>query len=507
MSELFEFFHFMRPLWLVVIAPMLVLWWLARPKTSGTVAQASGIAPHLAAALEVTNASQQRLYPIDGVALTGILLSLAAAGPTWDRAPNPLLAETVPLVVALKVAPSMENSDLAPTRLERAKFKIMDLIEVRAGARTGLVAYAGSAHRVAPLTEDPNILRPLLEGLTPQIMPVDGDNAASALDLAIDVMSTSEFPGAVLFVLDDLTPADVDALNTSRNPARPPMVFLVAAPEAVALPQLGRIDDAAVVRITPDEEDVALIERKLRSVHRAALAKDERLRWEDRGWWLAWPIAILAVLWFRRGWTMRWGAILLATLLIQPPCAARADGWVDWFLTPDQQGRLAFEDNRFAEAGEAFENPMWKGHAKYRAGQYDEAIAIFQKLDTAEAAFAQGMAEIRNRQYRPAVRSFETALARQPDFPAAERNREVAQAIVDFVETTQEQSDTGEEAGIGADDVVFDNESARGAETQLETPREENVPLSSDQWIQAIDTNMGDFLRGRFLLENAQRAE
>lgn len=202
---------------------------------------------------------------------------------------------------------------------------------------------------------------------------------------------------------------------------------------------------------------------------------------------------------------MRWSVIALTACLCQIPATARADGWIDWFLTPDQQGRLAFEDKRFADSGELFEDLMWRGYAKYRAGKYEEAIAIFQRLDTAEAAFAQGMAEIKSRQYRPAVRSFDVALIRRPDFPEAQRNREVAVAIVDYVETAREQSDTGEESGIGADDVVFDNEATRGTETQIEAPKEDATPLTTDQWIQSIDTDMEDFLRSRFLLENAQR--
>ena len=83
------------------------------------------------------------------------------------------------------------------------------------------------------------------------------------------------------------------------------------------------------------------------------------------------------------------------------------------------------------------------------------------------------------------------------------RNREVALAIVEYVETAREQSDTGEERGIGADDVVFDKEAARGAETQIEAPKEGAAPLTAEQWIQSIDTDMGDFLRSRFLLDNA----
>jgi len=504
MSEVFEFFHFIRPLWLLAILPMLALWWWVRPRKAVSAKQTASIAPHLAEALEVGRAETRRFYAIDGVALSAILLSVAAAGPTWSRVPNPLVAETAPIVVALKVTPSMETPDLAPTRLDRAKFKILDLLGTRAGARTGLVAYAGSAHRVAPLTEDPNILRPLLEGLTPSVLPVNGDDAAAALDVAIDILSTAESPGAVIFALDDLNPADVAALNAPREVPRPPIVLLVATPERVSIPQLDRVEDATTVRITPDDADIAEIERALRSVHQAALSEDERLQWNDRGWWLAWPVAVLVALWFRRGWTMRWGVLALALLAGHAPGQARAEGWVDWFLTPDQQGRLAYEDKRFADAGELFEDPMWSGYAKYRAGQYEEAIAIFQRLDTAEAAFAQGMAQIKSRQYRPAVRSFEAALIRRPDFPEARRNLEVAEAIVVYVERTREQTDTGE-SGIGADEIVFDNESARGADTQIEAPRESEAPLTTDQWIQSIDTDMGDFLRGRFLQENAQR--
>ncbi|MGI9401002.1 MAG: hypothetical protein ACR2O0_07095, partial [Rhizobiaceae bacterium] len=282
-----------------------------------------------------------------------------------------------------------------------------------------------------------------------------------------------------------------------------PIVFLTALPASKQIAQLQQVNDATVVALTPDDSDIHQIERRLKSAQQAALLDDERLAWNDRGWWLIWPAALLAALWFRRGWTMRWAICLAAFLLYLQPSQARADGWIDWFLTPDQQGRIAYERKEFKEAGELFIDPMWKGYALYRAGQYEEAATVFSGLDTPEAAFAQGMAEIRNRQYRPAVRSFEKALERQPDFPEAEKNRNIALAIVEYVETAREQSDTGEEAGIGADDVVFDNESGRGTDTQIEASDEQAAPLTSEQWLQSIDTDMGDFLRSRFLLDNA----
>lgn len=504
MIETLAAFHFLRPLWLLALPVVVSLWYLARPRKQANAFDSAEIAPHLAKALKVGDSGARRIYPIDGVALCLALLALVAAGPSWSRMPNPLVSETAPLVVALKVTKSMETFDLAPSRLDRARFKILDLVKQRAGARTALIAYAGSAHRVSPLTEDPNILRPLLESLSPEVMPVDGDDPVAALKLAIEINAKAETPGAILFVLDDLNPAALAGFQPGDDTALPPIVILVTLPDGQIPAQIERLSGVTVVPISADDGDISRIERILRSVHKAALLADERLKWEDRGWWLLWPTALLALLWFRRGWTMRWGAVVLLTTALQLPSVAQAEGWKDWFLTPDQQGRLAYENKDYTGAADLFTDPMWRGYAQMRAGQYEAAAETFSRLDSADAAFAEGLSRIRNREYRPGARAFETALERQPDFPEAEQNRIIAWAIVDYVETAREQSDTGEESGIGADDVVFDNEANRGAETEIEAPSEDAAPQTAQQWIDSIDTDMGDFLRSRFILEKSE---
>ena len=63
----------------------------------------------------------------------------------------------------------------------------------------------------------------------------------------------------------------------------------------------------------------------------------------------------------------------------------------------------------------------------------------------------------------------------------------------------------GEERGIGADDVMFDNEDGRGANTQMEAPKDEGIGLlSTEQWMRTVDTRTGDFLRLRFAIEAAR---
>lgn len=501
MIEALADFHFIRAYWLLLLIPVAVLWWLIRPRPTAQSQLPAGIAPHLAAALQLGAEDKRRLYPIDVAMFAAALVTIAAAGPTWSRAPNPLVADTAPLVIALKVTKSMEGTDLAPSRLDRARFKVTDLINARAGARTALIAYAGTPHRVAPLTEDANILRPLLEGLTPAVMPEPGDAAADALTLAQSILEDSDTPGAVLFVLDDMDPAQLPGIEA----ATAPVFFLTMLPNGQRITQLDGLRNATVVPSSTDDRDIARLQRQIQTAYTAALDDDDWLDWQDRGWILAWPAALLSLLWFRRGWVIRWA--FLGLFLAAPSGPAIADGWRDWFLTPDQQGQIAMNQKRYADAAELFQDPYHQGYARLKAGQYPEAAANFVELTSPEAAFAEGMARIRNREYRPAIAAFETALERRQDWPEAQHNLEVSKAILDYVETTREQSDTGEEAGIGADDTVFDNEAARGKDTTVQAPTDGAQALSADQWIRTIDTDMQDFLRNRFLLENQEQSQ
>ncbi|MEM6578777.1 MAG: VWA domain-containing protein [Pseudomonadota bacterium] len=492
-------FHFLRP-WLLVLLPLVLwLWWRVRDHGRGALAQTDGLADHLREALTLGRDKRGTWQPIDGVTLALIFVIVGAAGPTWSRVPDPFLAQTAPLVVVLKVTPSMDNTDVAPTRLERGKQKVRDLLDLRAGARTGLVAYAGSAHRVVPLTEDAGIMRPYLEGLTTEIMPSAGENAAAAFELASAMLAEEATPGAVLFVTDGLNTADTALIAPTDQVS---LAFLSMLPEGQRDQGLDAVSGPPVISVQPGDADVRQLDRVLNAAFRRAMLEDESQQWDDRARWLAWPAAVLVLLWFRRGWTMQWLFLLALTCTFNAPSQARADGIADWFFTPDQQGRLAFQRKDFNTAAERFVDPLWKGYAFFRSARYPEAIEALERLDTAEATYIRAIAHLRNRQYRDGVRAFERVLELDPDYPGAAENLDVAKRIVTFVEDTQAQSDTGEESGIGADEVVFDNESGRGAETEITDDQAEGPQiLSTEQWMNSFNTQTGDFLRQRFLLE------
>ena len=78
--------------------------------------------------------------------------------------------------MVLDLSYSMNSEDLAPSRLARARQKMLDLLVQRKEGQTGLIAYAGDAHIVTPLTDDTPTIANLLPALAPDMMPVPGSD-------------------------------------------------------------------------------------------------------------------------------------------------------------------------------------------------------------------------------------------------------------------------------------------------------------------------------------------
>lgn len=327
----FELFHFLRPLWLFALLPIVALWWAVRRHSTLRRNVADFVAPHLRDALTVNRNRQKRVRPADGVTLGLIASAIAAAGPTWSKQQSPWLTETAPLVVALEVSDSMRSNDLLPSRLDRARFKVLDLMERRVGSRTALIAYAGSAHIVMPPSTDLDVVKPFLESLDPAIMPERGADVSGVLPLAEAMLAGNAAGGTLLFVNDGFASTDIPALaEYSGRPNAPAVIALVLGTEEGGVALMpdgsvatgrdgGRLDttvDAGVQRRVQSEAGVPIVRaaagdadlrRLLRHIESSLRqAEDADAEWRDQAWWFVWPTALLALFWFRRGWTMRW---------------------------------------------------------------------------------------------------------------------------------------------------------------------------------------------------------
>ena len=310
-EALTEAFHLLRPWVLVALVPVVWLWWRQRRAETALAKPVMDLPPHLATALLINAKAHRKLRPVDLVAAVLTLLILAASGPTWGRVADPFAARTAPLVVVVQITPSMLEQDVAPSRLDRAKQKVTDLLGLRSGGRTALAAYAGTAHAVVPMTEDPGVMQPYLEGLQPDIMPRSGRDIVAAFDLALQMLTRDEsqsdihggLQGGVLFLLDDLPTSDAalldERLKAMAPDTRPVVSFLFLRPDGQRLPSVPA--GSVALSVTPDQADITRLERQLALAQARAQLQDSDQPWHDRGYLLVWPAVVLLLLWFRRG--------------------------------------------------------------------------------------------------------------------------------------------------------------------------------------------------------------
>jgi len=305
-------FHFLRPhaLWLLI--PVLIILIAQIRQQDLRTRWLKVMSPALLDVLLFKREGESKARPEYLFAVTSLLAVLALAGPAWQREQSPFTEDLASLVIVLKVTSSMQSEDLQPTRLERAVHKIHDLLALRGGARTALVSYAGSAHLVMPLTRDASVIETFAAELSPELMPLEGNNVEAALSLAGDVLEQSGQPGSILLITDDLDPVEMRRLKTQRGKGNAAPVVLATVDlerspgEAERLTQGASALGSDLEFVSPDDVDVRALFGRLERNLNAASDPDNAERWRDAGYLLTPLLAILLLAWFRRGWFLSW---------------------------------------------------------------------------------------------------------------------------------------------------------------------------------------------------------
>jgi Ca-activated chloride channel homolog len=486
-------FHLLRPQWLLALLPVfailaLVLWRQRAETQWGGV-----VASHLLQHLIVRPARKWGINPVWLVA-TGMTLGIVAlSGPSWRRELPPFVADKAPLMIALSLSSSMRESDVAPSRLDRAKQKIRDLLAARAGARTGLIAYAATSHLVMPLTDDRTVIEPFLAALTPELMPSDGHNAIAAVALAAQALATEPVAGTILVVADD--PGNADEAALRRAAGRNNLLMLeVAAGEA----------PTGAVRVSVDGSDIRTIERRIETRYEAAQGDTFGTQWLDEGYWLLLPTGLLSLLWFRRGTTVAWMLAFFVCFHAWPASAQDSSRFRNLWLTPDQQGRLAFDRRDYAAAAKLFADPMWRGIAAYRSYDFLEAAKAFREVDTVDGKFALGNAEAQNHAYEKAIKAYDEFLKARPQDLAARTNRAIVAAALKAQEEKREKQEQEDSAPPDekADEVRVDPNQKGGKRIKV-TPQDVTTAGAAEAWMRQVQTTPADFLKMKFAIQAA----
>ncbi|MBF0339715.1 MAG: VWA domain-containing protein [Magnetococcales bacterium] len=443
-------FHWLRPGWLLALLLLIPLWWWLRGRLESGQGNdwSAACDPHLLRRLlrQTATTATGRHGP-HLVILAAALTMLAMAGPAWQKLPQPVFQRQSAWVVVLDLSRSMDATDIQPSRLERARLKIADLIKRRREGSTALIVFAGEAFAVTPLTTDGETILAQLHELTTEIMPMQGSRPDLGLAMAERMLAQAGLTsGTVLLITDgELAPATLEKTRHLRQKGHRLSVlaagtesgapvrikgggFLQDSQGAIVMPRLNeaplreltREGAGQYARLSNDDADLdqLLAEDELDRLHEQPTRTSQSADlWHEEGPWLLLPVILLVLPAFRRG-------VLMFGLLLTP-LAAQADSLSSPWQRPDQAAHEKFLADDFQSAAEGFTDPAWKGAALYKSGRFAEALQALEPLDSADAWYNKGNALARLNRLDEAISAYDQALQRDPKHEDARHNREL----------------------------------------------------------------------------------
>ena len=481
-------FHFIRPLWLLALIPAVTLTYLSFRHWARGSAWQRAIDPALIRFLLVKPPLSPAINPLPLLLIGWIIATLALAGPTQEKVPQPILEREDALVIILDLTWSMYAGDISPNRLVTAKRKISDLLTARDEGMTALISFAGDAHTVAPLTDDTATLLALLPALGPEIMPAPGSRLAPALVLAQDLfLDGGASSGRVLIITDEIRDR-AEALSAARDLGSAyPITILAAGTESgapIKLPEsmgdsflkdeqgnliipavnaeaLASFAGAIGASVAPlnllSDDTQALLSPPAEIGETFRTIERDFDLWRELGPYLILLLAPLAIIGFRRGW------LWLFTLMIMLPTEqAEASWWMDLWQTRDQQGYSEFMQDSPETAAALFEDQAWKGAAFYRNKNFEEATTAFGAGDTPIHRYNLGNARAKMGDLAGALEAYQSVLSQEPEHEDALYNK----ALVEKLMQDQSQSESEDSEASSDDQDQNEQSGSDGSEPQ-----------------------------------------
>jgi Ca-activated chloride channel family protein len=503
-SELSSF-HFLRPGMLYWLLPSALYGLYLLLRGAAPSPWAAAVSPRLLPHLLGRAGARSWLGPESVLFGAVVLATLAAAGPSFAARPDASDPKDNALIVVFELSGSMGRHDVSPSRAARASLALRDLLHARPESPTALVVVAGSAHVLMPFTDDANALEPSIRALAPELMPFDGQAFEQAARRVRELLRERETPPAVLVVSDGMPPAGAEAFARLHQESGLGLVILSAGHDDDSLERLAARTDAALIALSFGARDTTRMLGAIAQTRAQRLAPGDARFWRDDGPWLALPLAVAIALWFRRGWVL---APIAVFALLGSGCTPALEGL---WLTPDQQGRLAFERGDYLDAAARFEDPLWKGLSFYAAEKWEPAAQSFVSVEGSFGLFCLGNAYAQGGKLQSALEVYDRALRATPTDRRLRKNRDKIRELLRSL-----QEDTDPEAAKHGPEADHGDRAAALAPDQLAKPPGDQPPPSASAqaagqnpleervWLSRLSTDPSEFLRRKLALQAAR---
>lgn len=323
-------FHFIRPefLWLFVPLGLIVSFLVFNRGYNNNWRNACD--QHLLPLLLQRVGSVNNYLPLILLITSWLVATIALAGPTWERLPQPVYRSLAAKVIVLDLSNAMYANDLPPSRLSRAKFKVQDLLKDIKDGQVGMVVFTSKPFVVSPLTQDAATIASMVPVLSPQIMPVGGSDIGLALKKAAELIKQGGSRGGqiILMTASPVTAEDdavakqladkgitTSVLGVGTAAGAPVTMsgkfmtnnqgnIVLSKLQPQQLQQLAKAGDGKYVPFTDSNQDLnTLLSTSASSLQfKAEKTSAKTDQWKDQGRYLMLLLLPLALLVFRRGW-------------------------------------------------------------------------------------------------------------------------------------------------------------------------------------------------------------
>ncbi|MGK0515649.1 MAG: Ca-activated chloride channel family protein, partial [Gammaproteobacteria bacterium] len=454
-------FEFIRPALLWLLIPAVALFFVALIKHKKTTSEQL-IAPHLAQFI-MSEANTKASQPLWLVALFCSLGILFSAGPSFEKKQVPVFQSQSARVIVMDMSYSMYSTDILPNRLMQSRFKALDMIELFKEGDTALVAYAGTAYVISPLTNDATTLSNLIPSLSPEIMPDKGSNVLAGLDMAKELLTQAGYiDGDIILVTDGIDQQEQSDVSsfTSNTQYRLNIYGVGTAQGApIKLPEGGFLKDrygqivvptinasqlknlasssgGKFASYQPSNNDINTFAPNAQS----ELLKDEKQShalWRiDAGIYGLLLLLPFGLYLFRRAALL--GAFLAFGFL--PQQNAYAVELPTLLQNADQRALEAYNNKEYDAATQAQSSEL-KGAALYQQGNFDAALNEFSNDKSATGLYNYGNALAKAGKLEDAIEAYKQAQTLQDDFTQAADNQALVEQLLNQQEQQDQQSD------------------------------------------------------------------
>lgn len=302
-------FHFLRAWWLLMILPLIALALILWRQKSRLHGWSEVCDAHLLPHLLQKKGLGQRLGSLLCVYFSILFMIISCAGPAWYKLPVATYKPIQARVLVLDMSDNMMATDLSPDRLSRAKFKLSDLFAHKDAGQFGLVVFTSEPFVVSPLTDDGHTISSLLSSLTPEIMPVSGQNLESALNEASQLIKQAGYDQGQILVLtaDSPSRSSIDLAKKLTESGIDSSIMPVKADKNMN-PLFQRFAEAGngqMLKYSSDDRDLKQWLDASKNNEFALSKEDDIPLWRDEGRWFLIPALLLLLPVFQRGWIQR----------------------------------------------------------------------------------------------------------------------------------------------------------------------------------------------------------